>query len=250
VNARDAMPEGGRLTVETANAELDKDYADQHFPAPPGSYVLLAVSDTGTGMDPETKSRIFEPFFTTKEKGKGTGLGLATVYGVVKQSGGYIWVYSEPGQGTAFKIYLPRVREAPEPARPSPAPAAPLRGSETLLLVEDDEMVRHLVSRMLKSRGYTVLAASDGTDALRQVESHRGPIDMLITDVVMPGMSGREVTQRVTTLRPQVTVLYLSGYTDDAIVRHGMLEPGIAFLQKPFSADVLARKIREVLDAP
>jgi len=250
VNARDAMPEGGRLTVETANAELDKDYADQHFPAPPGSYVLLAVSDTGTGMDPETKSRIFEPFFTTKDKGKGTGLGLATVYGVVKQSGGYIWVYSEPGQGTAFKIYLPRVREAPEPARPSPAPAAPLRGSETLLLVEDDEMVRHLVSRMLKSRGYTVLAASDGTDALRQVESHRGPIDMLITDVVMPGMSGREVAQRVTTLRPPVKVLYLSGYTDDAIVRHGMLEPGIAFLQKPFSADALARKIREVLDAP
>jgi PAS domain S-box-containing protein len=250
VNARDAMPEGGRLTVETANAELDKDNAEQHFPAPPGSYVLLAVSDTGTGMDPETKSRIFEPFYTTKEKGKGTGLGLATVYGVVKQSGGYIWVYSEPGQGTVFRIYLPRVREAPEPARPSPAPAAPLRGSETLLLVEDDEMVRHLVSRMLKSRGYTVLAASDGTDALRQVESHRGPIDMLITDVVMPGMSGREVAQRVTTLRPQVTVLYLSGYTDDAIVRHGMLEPGIAFLQKPFSADVLARKIREVLDAP
>ncbi|HEY6158645.1 MAG TPA: response regulator [Gemmatimonadales bacterium] len=250
VNARDAMPAGGRLTVETANAELDKDYADQHFPAPPGSYVLLAVSDTGTGMDPETKGRIFEPFFTTKEKGKGTGLGLATVYGVVKQSGGYIWVYSEPGQGTAFKIYLPRVREAPGPARPGPAPAAPLRGSETLLLVEDDEMVRHLVSRMLKSRGYTVLAASDGTHALRQLESHRGAIDLLITDVVMPGMSGREVAQRVAALQPQAKVLYLSGYTDDAIVRHGMLEPGIAFLQKPFSADVLARKVREVLDAP
>jgi two-component system cell cycle sensor histidine kinase/response regulator CckA len=250
VNARDAMPEGGRLTVETANAELDKDYADQHFPVPPGSYVLLAVSDTGTGMDPETKSRIFEPFFTTKEQGKGTGLGLATVYGVVKQSGGYIWVYSEPGQGTAFKIYLPRVREAPEPARPSPAPAAPLRGSETLLLVEDDEMVRHLVSRMLKSRGYTVLTAADGTDTLRQLESHRGPIDLLITDVVMPGMSGREVALRVATLQPQVKVLYLSGYTDDAIVRHGVLEPGISFLQKPFSADALARKVREVLDAP
>jgi len=248
VNARDAMPEGGRLTIETANAELDKDYAEQHFPAQPGSYVLLAVSDTGTGMDGETKSRIFEPFFTTKEKGKGTGLGLATVYGVVKQSGGYIWVYSEPGQGTAFKIYLPRVSEAPEPTRPSPAPAAPPRGSETLLLVEDDEMVRHLTSRMLRNRGYTVLAASDGTDALRQLESNPRRIDLLITDVVMPRMSGREVAQRVVALQPHVKVLYLSGYTDDAIVRHGMLEPGIAFLQKPFSADVLARKVREVLE--
>jgi len=249
VNARDAMPQGGRLTIETANVELDQAYAEQHFPAQPGSYVLLAVSDTGTGMDAATMSRIFEPFFTTKETGKGTGLGLATVYGVVKQSGGYIWVYSEPGQGTSFKVYLPRVTEAPEPTRPGPAAAAPLRGSETVLLVEDDEMVRTLTRRMLEARGYTVLSASRGEDALGVVERHDGPIDLLVTDVVMPGMSGRAVAQRLLELRPGLKVLYLSGYTDDAIVRHGMLEPGIAFLQKPFSADALARKVREVLDA-
>ena len=248
VNARDAMPTGGRLTIETSNVVLGDSYAEQHFPVQPGSYVLLAVSDTGTGMDAETKSRIFEPFFTTKEKGKGTGLGLAMVYGVVKQSGGYIWVYSEPGQGTAFKIYLPRVREAPEPARPRPAATAPQRGSETVLLVEDDEMVRQLTRRTLASRGYTVLAAAEGHDALRLVEGHQGRVDLLITDVVMPGMSGREVAQRVTAVRPAIKVLYLSGYTDDAIVRHGVLDPGVAFLQKPFTPDTFTRKVREVLD--
>ena len=250
VNSRDAMPQGGRLTIETANVELDQAYAEQHFPAQPGSYVLLAVSDTGTGMDAATMSRIFEPFFTTKETGKGTGLGLATVYGVVKQSGGYIWVYSEPGQGTSFKVYLPRVTEAPQPAPAAPTRAAALMGSETVLLVEDDEMVRNLARRMLEARGYTVLSASRGEDALGVVERHDGPIDLLVTDVVMPGMSGRSVAQRLLGLRPGLKVLYLSGYTDDAIVRHGMLEPGIAFLQKPFSADALARKVREVLDAP
>src|SRR5213079_1806540 len=249
VNARDAMPTGGRLTVETANVEHDPEYARDREAAAVRRFAMLAVTDTGCGMDEATKARIFEPFFTTKETGKGTGLGLATVYGVVKQSGGDIWVYSEPGQGTSFKVYLPRVTEAPEPTRPGPAAAAPLRGSETVLLVEDDEMVRTLTRRMLEARGYTVLSASRGEDALGVVERHDGPIDLLVTDVVMPGMSGRAVAQRLLELRPGLKVLYLSGYTDDAIVRHGMLEPGIAFLQKPFSADALARKVREVLDA-
>jgi two-component system cell cycle sensor histidine kinase/response regulator CckA len=249
VNARDAMPEGGQLTIETANAELDDAYAEAHFPAQPGSYVLLAVSDTGKGMDAATRSHIFEPFFTTKEPGKGTGLGLATVYGVVKQSGGYVWVYSEPGRGSSFKIYLPRVAEAPKPAGPGPQPTGPLGGSETILLVEDDEMVRVLTRRMLEADGYTVLLASHGEEALGLLAGHRGRVDLLVTDVVMPGMSGRDVANRVATLRPGTKVLYLSGYTDDAIVRHGVLEPGIAFLQKPFTADTLARKVREVLEA-
>jgi len=249
VNARDAMPTGGRIIVETSNVDLDRTYASEHVTVKPGRYVMLAVSDTGTGMSAETAAHIFEPFFTTKGGTKGTGLGLATVYGIVKQSGGYIWVYSEPGQGTSFKVYLPRVTEAPQPAPTTPTRAAALMGSETLLLVEDDEMVRNLARRMLEARGYTVLSASRGEDALGVVERHDGPIDLLVTDVVMPGMSGRSVAQRLLELRPGLKVLYLSGYTDDAIVRHGMLEPGIAFLQKPFSADALARKVREVLDA-
>jgi len=250
VNARDAMPQGGQLTIETANAELDEAYAAEHFPARPGSYVLLAVTDTGTGMDAQTKSHIFEPFFTTKEKGKGTGLGLATVYGIVKQSDGYIWVYSEPGHGTSFKIYLPRVAEAPGPARPGFELSASVRGSETVFVVEDDEMVRALIRRMLETRGYTVLLAPHGDEALQLLERHPGRVDLLMTDVVMPGMSGRDLADRVAERRPGIKVLYLSGYTDDAIVRHGVLEPGIAFLQKPFSADALARKVREVLDSP
>ena len=212
-----------------------------------GPYVVLQITDSGMGMDEATRARIFDPFFTTKEEG--TGLGLATVYGVVKQSNGHIWVYSEPGHGTAFKIYLPQVRDTPDAARRGPAPAAPLGGSETVLLVEDDEMVRNLTSRALTNRGYSVLVAPNGAEALRQLESHRGALQLLVTDVVMPGMNGREVARRVAALRPQVKVLYLSGYTDDAIVRHGMLEPGIAFLQKPFTPDGLARKVREVLDA-
>ena len=250
VNSRDAMPQGGQLTIETANVEFDEAYAAEHFPAEPGSYVLLAVTDTGTGMDAQTKSHIFEPFFTTKEKGKGTGLGLATVYGIVKQSDGYIWVYSEPGHGTSFMIYLPRVPDAPGPVRPAFEPSASARGSETVLAVEDDEMVRALIRRMLETRGYTVLLASHGDEALRLLERHPGCIDLLMTDVVMPGMSGRDLADRVAELRPSIKVLYLSGYTDDAIVRHGVLEPGIAFLQKPFTADRLARRVREVLRGP
>jgi len=209
--------------------------------------VLLAVTGTGTGMDAETKSHVFEPFFTTKALGQGTGLGLATVYGIVKQSGGHVWVYSERGQGAAFKIYLPRVAETAA-AAPRPTAPASLRGSETILLVEDDEAVRTLTRRLLAARGHTVLLASQGEEALRLAQRHEGRIHLLVTDVVMPGMSGRELADRILALLPGIKVLYLSGYTDDAIVRHGVLEPGVAFLQKPFSAEALARKVREVLD--
>src|SRR5437879_3999967 len=211
---------------------------------------MLAVSDTGVGMDAATQARIFEPFFTTKEKGKGTGLGLATVYGIVKQSGGWIWVYSEPGHGTTFKVYLPRVADVAAPAAPSPAPPVSVRGSETVLVVEDDEMIRKLVHKVLKTNGYTVLVAANGGDAERVAGQHDGPIHLLMTDVVLPGLNGREVARRVEAMRAGIRVLYLSGYTDDAIVHHGVLEPGVAFLQKPFTPAVLGRKVREVLDNP
>jgi CheY-like chemotaxis protein len=248
VNARDAMPRGGRLTIETADVEMPETRGRDLATVPAGPYVMLAITDSGTGMDEETKARIFEPFFTTKEQGKGTGLGLATVYGIVKQSGGFVWVYSEPGHGTTFKIYLPRVTEATTPAKVGQQPAGPVGGSETILLVEDDEMVRVLAHRMLTARGHTVLVASRGDEALRLMEERSDAIDLLVTDVVMPGMNGRELATRVLALRPGIKVLYLSGYTDDAIVRHGMLEPGVAFLQKPFTPDTLLRKVREVLD--
>jgi CheY-like chemotaxis protein len=249
VNARDAMPDGGRLTIETRTAELDEAYIDEHFPTAAGSYVLLAVTDTGTGMDAETKSHVFEPFFTTKAVGEGTGLGLATVYGIVKQSGGYVWVYSEPGQGTSFKIYLPRVTETPQAAPPPRGAPTSIRGSETILLAEDDDMVRTLTRRLLVANGHVVLVAAHGEEALQLARRHAGKIQLLITDVVMPGMSGRALADQIVAMLPAIKVLYLSGYTDDAIVRHGVLEPGVAFLQKPFAAEALVRKVREVLDA-
>jgi two-component system cell cycle sensor histidine kinase/response regulator CckA len=246
VNARDAMPDGGKLTIETANIDLDTSYAAQHAVVTPGAYVLVTVTDTGSGMDEPTKARLFEPFFTTKEIGKGTGLGLATVYGIVKQSNGYIWVYSERGHGTSFKVYLPRVSDMTAPA----AEARPLfanGGTETILLAEDASGVRAAAEEILKRLGYTVLVANDGHTALELAAARTDTIHLLVTDVIMPEMSGRQLADRLQQQRPGLKVLYVSGYTDDAIVRHGMLEPGIAFLQKPFTPQTLARKVREVL---
>ncbi len=248
VNARDAMPTGGKLIVETANADLTEQYAELHQPVTPGRYVMLAVSDTGSGMTPETKARIFEPFFTTKEKGRGTGLGLSTVYGIVKQSGGYIWVYSEPGRGTTFKIYLPRV-DAPAERVAPPREAEAVTGTETILLAEDDAILRPLAKALLEKLGYTVLEAEDATQALALAAAHAESIHLLVSDVVMPGASGRDLARRLALTRPATKVLYVSGYTDDAIVHHGMLEPGLNFLQKPFTPAALARKVRDVLDA-
>jgi PAS domain S-box-containing protein len=247
VNARDAMPGGGKLTIETMNVALEEAYLAAHTVVAPGSYVMLAVSDNGAGMDAATQAQVFEPFFTTKIKGQGTGLGLATVYGIVKQSGGYIWVYSEPGRGTTFKVYLPRVDAPVDTPGPDPVVTASLRGSETILLVEDQEEVRNLIRRILAGRGYHMLVAAGGPEALRLTVQHAGTIDLLVTDVVMPGMSGREVALLLAPAHPKMKALYLSGYTDESIVRHGMLEAGLAFLQKPFSAEALARKVREVL---
>jgi two-component system cell cycle sensor histidine kinase/response regulator CckA len=249
VNARDAMPDGGRLLIESRNVEIHASGHEADALIPPGAYVLLVVSDNGVGMDAATQARIFEPFFTTKEPGKGTGLGLATVYGIVKQSGGHIAVYSELGKGTSFKIYLPRMSEAattPRRLADSPDSAG---GSETILLVEDEIKLRALVCRILEPKGYRVLAAADGDAALGIVVSHAGPIDLLLTDVVMPGMSGRVLADRALKLRPDMRVLFMSGYTDDAIVHHGVLESGMQFIEKPFAGKGLAKKVRQVLDA-
>jgi signal transduction histidine kinase/ActR/RegA family two-component response regulator len=248
VNARDAMPQGGRLIVETANIDLDDEYVRRHVGARPGPHVMLAVSDTGTGIPHKIQSQIFEPFFTTKEQGKGTGLGLATVYGIVKQSGGYIEVDSEPGQGTTFRVYLPRLDAEPAPVDRSAQPAAAAGGTETILLVEDEEGVRELARDILRASGYTVLEARNGPEALLLCERHQGPLDMLLTDVVMPRMSGRELAERLAPLRPDLSVLYMSGYTDDAVIRHGVLGAGAAFLQKPFTPAILAQRVRETLD--
>ena len=250
VNARDAMPSGGRLTIEADNAELDADYATGHAEVAPGPYVVLSVTDTGIGMDEATRARLFEPFFTTKEQGKGTGLGLATVYGIVKQSGGHVWAYSEPGQGTVFKIYLPRV-DAPA-AAPAEGPATPrgsVRGTETVLVVEDDPGVRRFVQIVLERNGYRVIAATSAHDALEQVARGSEPIDLLITDIVMPGMSGIELAKEISQLAPGLKVLFASGYTENTIVHHGVLDPGMSFLQKPFGPSQLAERVRAELDA-
>jgi two-component system cell cycle sensor histidine kinase/response regulator CckA len=251
VNSRDAMPQGGRLTVETADVELDAAYASRHFSVPPGPYVMLAVSDTGEGMDEQTRSRVLEPFFTTKGPGKGTGLGLATVYGIVKQSGGDIQLYSEPGRGTAFKIYLPRVAQVSAEVDDTTSPSAAVaRGDETVLLVEDEPEVRDLAREILEVSGYTVLQACDPLEAVVMAERHPGPIHLLLTDVIMPRQSGRALVERLRPLRPEMQVLYMSGYTNEAIVRHGVLDPDTLFIQKPFTPDALGHRVRAALDRP
>ncbi len=249
VNAQDAMSEGGRLTIETGMADLDERYASQHVGVVPGRYVMLAVSDTGFGMDRETREQIFEPFFTTKKPGEGTGLGLATVYGIVKQHQGSIWVYSEPGQGTTLKIYLPTDGPAPSGSIAA-APSRPMqtRGRETVLVVEDDEMVRELAVSVLEDQGYTVHAAASGQECLEVMQSAETPFDLLLTDVIMPDMDGKDLYDRVARLEPKIRILYMSGYTDNVISHHGVLDPDVAFLQKPFSFQDLCLKVREVLD--
>ena len=248
VNARDAMPNGGKLIIETTNVDLDDSYARYHVNVPPGPYVLLTVSDTGTGMDAETQAHCFEPFFTTKASGRGTGLGLATVYGVVKQSGGWIWVYSEPGQGTTFKIYLPRVQQDAEPAKPTKHQSAVPRGCETIFVVEDQEGIRELACEFLENCGYYVLAAKDGAEALELADRYKKPIDLLLTDIVMPKVNGRELSQRLTAARPRMKTLFMSGYPERATPEQEMLVDESKFLAKPFSLRSLAGKVREALD--
>ena len=249
VNARDAMPQGGKLTIETANVDFDEDYVREHPLANSGPYVMLAISDNGIGMDSATQSHIFEPFFTTKGKGKGTGLGLSTVYGIVKQSNGFIWVYSEPGKGTAFKVYLPRVKAAIAQVTIESKCDIDLRGFETVLVVEDEDAVRNLTSRILRGRGYTVLEASNGKEAMNVIREHGKNIHLIVTDVVMPGMSGKDLVSQLKMAQPSIKALYVSGYADNAIVNHGMLDSNVAFLQKPFTVESLARKVREVINS-
>jgi len=250
VNARDAMAHGGVLRIETANVQVDATYAHyRNMAVAPGPYVMITVGDTGCGMDEETQSRIFEPFFTTKDPGRGTGLGLSTVYGIIKQSGGYIWVHSEPDRGTRFTIYLPRaVNAAPTPSH-GVAAVAP-QGSETVLLIEDEDAVRHLVCRVLQQQGYTVLEARDGDEALRMLADYEEPIDLVVTDLVMPGLSGRALVEELASTHRRFKVLFVSGYTDDEIIRRGLLDPRVEFLEKPFTVNSFAQRVREVLDSP
>jgi CheY-like chemotaxis protein len=247
LNARDAMPDGGQITIETANVVLDEMYAADHRLMPPGQYALLAITDTGSGMDAATRAHLFEPYFTTRDPGARTGLGLATVYGIVKRSGGFVWVYSEPGLGTSVKIYLPLPRPAePPPVLPAAVPIVSLRGTETVLLVEDEEAVRTVTKHVLERHGYAVIEVAHADDALTYTEGAR-QVDLLLTDIVMPGMGGRALAAQFTARRPGTRVLFMSGYPAAAIGRHQMLERGLAFLQKPFSAAALAQKVREVL---
>jgi CheY-like chemotaxis protein len=248
VNARDAMPTGGRLVIQTSRVDVDDHFEDQFLGLKPGSYALISVSDTGIGMDQGTLGHIFEPFFTTKEKGKGTGLGLATVYGIVSQSGGKIWAYSEPGKGATFRIYLPRITPRGEPeaeARPA-EPAS--RGSETVLVVEDETSVRMVAVGNLRKAGYRVLEARDGEEALQVAGAHPGPIHLLLTDVLMPGIHGPALAKSLKRERPAVRVLYMSGHADDALLHHGLPEAGLSFLEKPFTRKELTNKVREILD--
>ena len=250
VNARDAMPQGGTISIETRNVELDETYTSEHAPVMPGRYVMLAVGDTGVGMSVDTREHAFDPFFTTKEAGKGTGLGLATVYGIVKQSGGYVWIYSEPGHGTSLKLYFPEVSAATafQPGEYKPATKEASRGSETILVVEDEEAVRGLTSRILEKQGYRVLSAQHGREAMDIATREVGTIDLVLTDIVMPGMNGRGLVERLAGIRPRMKSLYMSGYTDDDIIRRGFIEPSKSFLQKPFTSEALLQTVRKVLD--
>jgi CheY-like chemotaxis protein len=249
VNARDAMPNGGKLILETTNVTLGEDYAYQHTGITPGDYIMFAVSDTGTGIIDEVKAHLFEPFFTTKEKGKGTGLGLSMVYGITKQSNGHILVYSEPGLGTTFKIYLPRVEEKMTAIPRRDDIGYMPKGDETVLLVEDEPLVRGLAIRVLREQGYNVLEAANGIEALNVAQEHASEkIHLLLTDVIMPKMGGKELADRLKTFRPRIKVLFTSGYTDQAIVQRGLLNPDFSFLEKPFSPSGLVRQVREVLD--